>query len=491
MDKIGGIKNSGILCHVTSLSTSYGVGDFGPVAYEFIDRLSDAHQHYWQILPIGNTDESGCPYATDSAFGCADYYISPDLLSKEYNISPQAFNKYFFNSDRVDFKTVAANKKMMLLTAYELFTPNLKYEAFLREEANWVYAYALFRTFTETRGHDWKKWPEFSLAESSLTDAEKEKYNFHLFVQYTCFTQLCELKKYANKKNIKLVGDLPIFVSYYSMDVWRNPSQFFLEKDTLEMKYETGAAPDGFSETGQKWGTPIYDWEFQKKDNYEWWNVRLSFLKRYFDIIRIDHFRGFCATWISEVKAPDASGGQWYPGPGSDLFKNLRDYPEVIAEDLGVITPDVDALRDEFNFPGMKVFQFQLGDSSNPHKLQNYSYNCVAYSGTHDCDTLIGWYKHLSPTEREMINKELNVQFPNHWDFLNILLKSPAKIVLIQVQDLLGLGSDARFNYPGTVQPLNWSWKLSFKETKHIDWERLRRLTIDSNRSVTKGMVCG
>lgn len=483
------IKSSGILCHLTSLATSYGVGDMGPVSYEFIDQLAEAHQHYWQILPIGNTDDSGCPYATDSAFGCAEFFVSPELLCKEFNIPLEGMNKYFSSSERVDFKVVAKNKREILETAFQSFIPNTKYEAFLIEESSWVKAYALFRAFRETRGYDWKKWPKFHNASSELTNLEQSLFNFHLFAQYVCFSQLRDLKKYANKKNVKLVGDLPIFVSYFSMDVWRDPQQFYLEKDSLEMVYETGAAPDAFSSTGQKWGTPIYDWDYQKKDNFKWWAERLSFLKRYFDVVRIDHFRGFCATWISEVKADSAQDGIWYKGPGPELFKSVVDYPEIIAEDLGHITPDVYALRDEFNFPGMRVFQFMLGDSENPHKLKNYSYNSVAYSGTHDCDTLMGWYKHLGPSEKEAVDSELGVSFPTHWDLLKILLNSQSRIVFIQIQDLLGLGQSARFNYPGTVQPLNWTWKLSFKEIRHIDWSRLGRITVNSNRAEKN--VCG
>lgn len=484
-------KFSGILCHITSLPTSYGVGDFGPVAYEFIDHLHESQQHYWQILPIGNTDETGCPYATDSAFGCAEYFVSPDLLSRDFHFTPQEFNRFIFNTERVDFKRVQENKQIMLEMAFLKFSPNEKYERFMETESSWIKAYCLFRTFKETRGHDWKTWPLYHEAEDSLSVEEKRRLEFHLFSQFVCFTQLAELKKYANAKNIKLVGDLPIFVSYFSMDVWRDPAQFYLNRSSLEMEYETGAAPDGFSATGQKWGTPIYDWEFQKSTDYKWWNERLSFLKRYFNVIRIDHFRGFCATWISEVLAPDASKGLWYKGPGADLFNHLSNYPEIIAEDLGYITQDVYDLRDQFNFPGMKVFEFMSGDSTNPHKLENYTYNSVAYSGTHDCDTLMGWFKNLSPAEKILIESELHVEKPNNWDLLRALYKTPAKIVLVQIQDMMGLGSEARFNYPGTVAATNWTWRMSFKEMKHVKWHKLADLTDESERAEHAGFTCG
>lgn len=470
-------KHSGVLCHITSLPTAYGIGDFGPRAFEFIDELAKAKQGLWQILPIGNTDDSGCPYATDSAFGCADYYVSPDFLIKEYELEASIFNKYFLDTEKVDFKQAQENKQKILATAYLKFSPNNNFKQFLLQEKYWIEDYCTFRALSESRGPHWRDW-----GMTELSALEKERINFHKFCQFTCFSQFGNLKKYANKKKIKLIGDLPIFVSYNSMDVWKNPKQFFLN-DNLDMEYATGAAPDAFSETGQTWGTPIYDWNFQKKNNYEWWKERLSFCKRYFDVIRIDHFRGFCATWIYKVSEIDARGGHWYPGPGADLFSNLADYPEIIAEDLGHITSDVDALRDQFNFPGMKVFQFMLGDSENPHKLYNYNFNSVAYSGTHDCNTIIGWYEGLTTLERETLENELNIKEPDHWAMINILLTSPAKLVLIQVQDLLGLGAEARFNYPGTVQDSNWTWKMKFPDFKRIEWKRLSELTRSSGRS--------
>lgn len=479
--------DSGILCHLTSLPTAYGVGDFGAVAFEFIDRLSLAGQSHWQILPIGNTDDSGCPYATDSAFGCAEYYVSPDLLIKEYGLEPGIFNQYAIETKIVDFKQVIINKKKILRMAYLNFSPNAAFDLFLREEKVWIEDYCTFRALSETRGHEWRTWGDLA-----LTAAELELVEFNKFCQYICFSQLRALKNYANSKNIKLIGDLPIFVSYNSMDVWKHPDQFFLN-DKLGMDFETGAAPDAFSESGQKWGTPIYNWEVQKTDHYQWWNNRLSFLKRYFDVIRIDHFRGFCATWISSVLEPDASGGHWYQGPGADLFLALKDYPEIIAEDLGFITADVDQLRDQFHFPGMKVFQFLLGDSSNPHKLYNYTYNSVAYSGTHDCDTLMGWFNGLNENEKAAVEAELKIHNPDHdqWPMLEILLNSASKLVLIQIQDLLGLGTEARFNYPGTVQESNWTWKLSANEFKMINWNSLGELTIKSKRSPAGGNLCG
>lgn len=478
------IKHSGILCHVSSLPTEYGIGDFGPCAYKFIDDLALAGQTHWQMLPIGNTNDSGCPYSTDSAFGCADFYVSPELLIQNFHLDSKVFISYFTKTNKVDFKNAKINKQKILETTYQHFTVDKDYHAFLLQEKDWLTDYCQFRALSESRGPQWREWNS-----DGLSAAELKRVEFHKFCQYICFSQLAGLKNYANQKKIKLVGDLPIFVSYQSMDVWKNPRQFFLNEE-LEMEFETGAAPDGFSKTGQKWGTPIYNWSVQKEDQFEWWNKRLSFLKRYFDVIRIDHFRGFCATWISKTSDSDASHGYWFPGPSAEFFKQLRDYPEIIAEDLGFITPDVDQLRDQFNFPGMKVFQFMLGDSSNPHKLNNYRFNSVAYSGTHDCDTLMGWFQSLSESDRVAVQNELKINNPDHWDMLRVLLNSEAKLVFIQIQDLLGLGSESRFNYPGTVQDSNWTWKLETQDMKKIDWGKLADMTRRSGRS-DKGPLCG
>jgi 4-alpha-glucanotransferase len=477
-------KYSGVLCHFTSLPTNYGIGDFGPVAYEFIDELARSNQAHWQVLPVANTDDSGCPYATDSAFGCAEFYVSPDLLVKDFELDEANLKKLHLKTDRVDFKKAKKNKHKILALAFEKFTSTPAFEKFLTQEKFWLEDYCTFRALAETRGNNWLKW-----GIKKPSPKEKVKIEFYIFCQYICFSQLQRLKKYANSKGVKLVGDLPIFVSYNSMDVWKNPSQFFLNANQ-EMEFETGAAPDAFSETGQSWGTPIYDWDFQKKNNYEWWNERLAFSKRYFDVIRIDHFRGFCATWISKVTDEDATGGHWHPGPAIDLFNHLRDYPEIIAEDLGHITPDVNQLRDHFNFPGMRVFQFMLGGENNPHRLTCYTYNSVAYSGTHDCDTLLGWFNALSHSEQAQVEHEIKAHKPDQWAMINILMKSPSKMVLIQVQDLLGLGSEARFNYPGTVQDKNWTWKLKLEDYKKIDWHKLSVLTHNSERA-HKREICG
>jgi 4-alpha-glucanotransferase len=406
-----------------------------------------------------------------------DYLVSPELLAETFNLKADAFDQYRFDSERIDFDHVKKTKEAILEEVYKSFKPTDSYYSFLDNEKTWIHSYALFRSLYESRGYEWTKWPSYNEAEASLTPKEKERIDFHKFTQFIVLSQLLNLKNYANKKGIKIVGDLPIFVSYFSMDVWKSPEQFVLNKTTHELEIETGAAPDAFSLTGQKWGTPIYDWAAQKKDNYQWWNDRLSFLKRYMDVVRIDHFRGFCATWVSKVSEPDASNGYWFQGPSSDLFHHLKDTPEIIAEDLGVITPDVEALLKELNLPGMRIFQFMLGGPDNPHKRMNYIDNCIAYSGTHDNETLMGWFNSLSETEKGYVENELNLKNPDHWQILEVLMTSRSNLVVMQVQDILGLGNEARFNYPGTVQPTNWSWKLTPALLESINWSKLKLIT--------------
>lgn len=462
------ILSAGILCHVSSLPTRFGIGDFGPMAYEWIDKLSDAQQTYWQMLPIGNTNDSGCPYSTDSAFGCAEFYISPELLQEKFNLDQSIINDVYKtknqDSNRVSFIEARTSKRLILEKAFSFFKPDENFEIFLKQEEYWINDYAEFRAKEENN---------------------PQAFSLHLFIQYVAFNQLHELHSYARSKGVKLVGDLPIFISFRSMDVWKHPQDFYLTK-TGELEFETGAAPDAFSETGQKWGTPIYDWDSQKENNFLWWQERLSFLSRYFDTLRIDHFRGFCATWISKVTDIDASQGYWYPGPGRELFLSLKNKPELFAEDLGYITPDVIALRDEFNLPSMKVLQFMSADDDNPHKPSHYKGHCVAYTGTHDNETLVGWWNQSSIEEKtlrsHLLNIEKNPSEITHWDLINSLLQSKAAIAIVPIQDFLGLDNSARFNVPGTVMDLNWTWKLSLNDFNNIDWKTILEMTVSGKR---------
>ncbi len=361
-----------------------------------------------------------------------------------------------------------------------------KFKLFLKQEKSWLKDYCSYRVFSESRGSDWTQWPSCSLAQKNFNDLEKHRLKYYQFVQFIVLNQLLDLKQYANSLGVKMIGDLPIFVSYSSMDVWAHPDEFQLNEKTQRMEIETGAAPDAFSEDGQKWGTPIYNWKSQEKKNFSWWISRFGFLSRYFDVVRIDHFRGFCATWVSSLHDPDAKNGFWLAGPGEKLFielkKQLKTTAELIVEDLGVITPDVEALRDQFDFPGLRVLQFMLGDETNPHKIENYISNSVAYTGTHDCDTLLGWYQQLSSEYQKYVQQELNEVQIDHWVLIEKLMESKSKLVVTQIQDMMGLGPEGRFNYPGTVNELNWTWKLTETQLQSIEWNHLQKLTAKSQR---------
>lgn len=480
------MKKSGVLCHFSSLPSKFGIGDFGPAAYHWLDVLASAQQCFWQVLPIGHPDDTGCPYATDSAFGISEIYISPEQLMVDFDLPSDFFQEWTFHSEsqRVNFLDVKRQKQNLLKKFFNTFEPDRDYFSFLEEEKHWLTSYCLFRTLSEHRGGSWQSWPKLDHALSLLSSEEQRTFQFFQMVQYLASQQLLKLKKYADSKKINIVGDVPIFVSYQSMDVWARPQEFVLDPLDLNLILETGAAPDAFSEEGQKWGTPIYNWEKQKENNFQWWQDRFQFLKKYFQTLRIDHFRGFCATWVSEVQEPDAKNGKWFPGPGKELFLNLKNLPDIIAEDLGVITADVEVLRDHFQFPGMRVLQFMLGDQKNPHKIQNYIANTIAYSGTHDCNTLKGWIDSLSSNEIHFVQSELSMSGLDVWHLLEKLMESESQVVLIQVQDLLELGQEARFNYPGTVNEKNWTWKLTTQSLKQIPWTRLQELTQKTQRNV-------
>lgn len=482
------MRSSGILCHFSALPSKDGIGDFGPQSYRWVDALHLAGQQYWQVLPVGHPDDTGCPYATDSAFGISEIYISLEKIISDYKLSLDYFppSKSDLKSNRVNFKEVKKHKLKMLRKFFKKFRSSDEYQAFQEAEKSWLDPYCIFRTLQQHRGGIWTQWPSYEMSRTLLSEEEQKTFRCHQMIQFLAASQLLELKNYAQSQRVSLIGDVPIFVSYQSMDVWKQPEEFLLNKTTLQLDIETGAAPDVFSESGQKWGTPIYNWDVQKNNQFKWWQQRFSFLKKYFDVLRVDHFRGFCATWVSSTKESNAKNGYWSQGPGIELFKSLKNLPEIIAEDLGVITEDVEMLRDELKYPGMRVLQFMLGDDRNPHKLKNYTENSIAYSGTHDCDTLLGWVRGLSMDEKGFIQAELDISIENQWGFLGKLMNSPSKIVLIQVQDLLGLDSNARFNYPGTVNDKNWTWRLSEDDLLKIPWQQLHSVTEESKR-----IVCG
>ena len=497
-------RSSGILLHPTSLPNGYGIGDLGKTAYSFVDFLAKSKQTYWQILPLGPTGYGDSPYQCFSAFAGNTSLISPEVLVEEELLTQEEIDeKPDFPEGKVDFGTVIDWKNGLLKKAYQRFrlttSINLRgsFETFTQNVAWWLEDYALFRAIKSTQDQKmWLEWDEpLRLRhEDALMKAHEELLEEVLaqkFYQFLFFKQWSHLKNYANGKGIKIIGDVPIFISFDSADVWCNPSQFKLNEDGSP-KVVAGVPPDYFSKTGQLWGNPIYNWDKMRSEGFKWWIDRVRFTLKTVDILRIDHFRGFAASW--EVPGGDktAENGHWVNVPGKDLFSTLKfalgELP-ILAEDLGVITPDVEELRDGFGFPGMRILQFAFGgDTKNLDLPHNYIKHCVAYTGTHDNDTTVGWFNSQvggdSTRDEAEISKEhdfcLNYLVSDgkdiHWDFIRAVWASVAETAIAPMQDLLGLGNEARMNLPASSSG-NWFWRCKDDAFSDEMAERLKDLT--------------
>ncbi|MEZ5306646.1 MAG: 4-alpha-glucanotransferase [Pyrinomonadaceae bacterium] len=497
-------RASGVLLHPTSLPNEFGIGDFGDSAYRFVDLLARAKQSYWQVLPLGPTGYGDSPYQCFSAFAGNTNLISPEqLVAEELLTEEEVADRPDFGEGSVDFGTVIDWKRGLLEKAYERFrlttSVNLRgsFETFSQQVSDWLDEYALFRAIKATQDQKlWLEWDEpFRLRdEQALLSAREnlmEEIRAEKFYQFLFFKQWTRLKNYANGKGIKIIGDIPIFVSLDSADVWCNPDQFKLDEH-LNPRVVAGVPPDYFSKTGQLWGNPIYDWELMEAEQFSWWIERVRFTLKTVDIVRIDHFRGFAASW--EVPGGDktAENGRWVDVPGARLFHALRselgDLP-VIAEDLGVITPDVERLRDGFGFPGMRILQFAFGgDTKNIDLPHNYIRNCAVYTGTHDNDTTLAWFNSQvgsnSTRDEEAISREHDFCLSYlasdggeiNWDFIRAVWSSVADTAVVPMQDVLGLGTEARMNLPASESG-NWKWRMTSDEMSEDVFERLRELT--------------
>lgn len=470
-------RASGILLHPTSLPGDLGIGDLGPNAFEFVDFLAAAEQTYWQILPLGPTGYGNSPYSCYSAFAGNTLLISPeDLVDEGLLTTADIKSKLKFPAEKVDFEKVSEWKAIVIAKAFENFRAkpdpqlNTEFEYFCRSNAWWLDDYAAFRAIKLT--HDDKPWymwaTPLKLRDKAALDTIKAQLSREIhaekFAQYLFFRQWLAVKKYANENGVRVIGDIPIFVALDSADVWCNQSLFKLNADGSP-KVVAGVPPDYFSKTGQLWGNPIYDWEAMRADKFGWWAARLSFTLMTVDVVRLDHFIGFTRNW--EVPGGDktAENGRWNHVPGVELFAALQsqlgDVP-VIAEDLGSVTPEVEYLRDSLEMPGMRILEYAFGgDPRNRDLPHNYIPNCVAYTGTHDNDTIAGWYKSASKTERAFCRNYLDLKGRNvHWEMIRALSASVADTVIVPAQDVLGLGSDSRMNTPATANG-NWEWRLA------------------------------
>lgn len=492
-------RSSGILLHPTSLPGPYGIGDLGPQAYRFVDWLVSTGCKIWQILPLGPTGYGDSPYQCFSAFAGNPYLISPDdLLAEGLVTEEDLVGLKELPASKVDFGLLIPIKLDLLLKAFQRYQADPEplreaFNSFCAENATWLDDFALFMALKESNGGGaWNGWDPALRArkKTALNKAKKElsqDIERHSFNQFLFFRQWTRLRKYANEKDIQIMGDIPIFVAYDSADVWANPDLFFLDK-AGNPTVVAGVPPDLFSTTGQLWGNPLYNWKVHKKDGYAWWLSRVHALLQTVDILRFDHFRGFAGYYEIPASHTTAEHGRWVPGPGADFFHAVEKdlFSEaglpIVAEDLGVITPDVIELLNAFDLPGMKVLQFGFTGPENPFLPHNYVPNCVAYTGTHDNDTAMGWYANAPEAEKDFARRYLGVDGHDFaWDLIRAVWKSVAVFAIAPMQDVLGLGGEARMNFPSKLGG-NWEWRMSEADfpqdlaagLKDLNWMTLR-----------------
>ncbi len=466
---------SGILVHPTSLPGKFGIGDLGPEAYRFVDFLQESGQHLWQTLPLGPTGGYNSPYQCFSSFAGQPLLISPELLKDEGLLTDADLsNVPHFSDEEVDFAAVGEYKKELFKKAFARFKElpednPLKSElALFCKSAHWLDDYAMFMAIKKSKGAHWLEWEKKyrkpTKSQKAVIEREfEDEILYEKFLQWTFCRQWSQLKAYANERDILLIGDIPIFVSGDSADVWAEPRLFQLDSDGFPTVV-AGVPPDYFSATGQLWGNPLYDWKYHKKTNYEWWMERFKTQFLLSDIVRIDHFRGLESYWEIPADSETALNGKWVDGPKDEFFevliKTFGEEPPIIAEDLGIITDDVRALRDKFGLPGMKILQFAFEDEDSNYLPYNQPYNCVCYTGTHDNDTTTGWYATASEKARDKVRRYMNTDASQvSWDFIRTCFGSPARFAIIPVQDLFCQGSDCRMNTPGKADG-NWAYRM-------------------------------
>jgi 4-alpha-glucanotransferase len=469
-------RAAGLLLHPTSLPGGHGIGDLGAAAYAWVDFLAAAKHHLWQVLPLGPTGYGDSPYQSFSAFAGNPNLISLDQLVAQGLLEPADLEGAPTNDGPIDYGAVIPFKEAALRRAFERFEEGgaveqrASFERFCEAQAYWLDDYALFMALKEAHGGEgWNTWDEGlrtrkkrPLARFAAEHAESIRRR--KVWQWLFYEQWLRLKAYANARDIRIIGDIPIFIAYDSADAWANPELYYFD-DQGNPEVVSGVPPDYFSETGQRWGNPIYRWKRMEKRGFAWWVSRFRSSLDFYDLIRVDHFRGFESYWEIPAENPTAKDGRWVKGPGQALFDTLkRELGElpIIAEDLGVITPEVEKLRDDNGLPGMKVLQFAFaGGGADPYLPHNYAPNCVVYTGTHDNDTTRGWFDAAPEAERDFVRRYLGRDDRAVvWELIRLAYTSVARFAVVPVQDVLGLGSETRMNTPGAAQG-NWSWRLA------------------------------
>lgn len=485
------MRKGGILLPVSSIPSKYGIGTFSKQAYEFVDFLENAGQSFWQILPLGPTGYGDSPYQSFSTFAGNPYYIDLEELIKKGWLTEEECEAYDFggNDRYVDYEKIYRSRFKILRTAYQRskIGDNKEFQKFKADNAMWLEDYALYMAVKNSfGGASWIEWDEeIKLRRPEAVKAYKEKFaeeiEFYQFQQFLFAAQWFALKAYANKKKISIIGDIPIYVAFDSADTWANPELFQLD-GTCTPVGVAGCPPDSFSATGQLWGNPLYRWDYHKETGYEWWMRRIDYCYRLYDTVRIDHFRGFDEYYFIPYGDTTAEFGHWERGPGYDIFKVMKEKigkKPVIAEDLGFLTPSVIKLVQRTGYPGMKILQFAFDSREESDYLpHNYSNNSVVYTGTHDNDTTMGWYRLLNRQDKGFAKRYLNIKTTKdiHWEFIRAALSSVADTAIIPIQDYLGLGTEARINTPSTLGE-NWKWRLKEGQLDAGLAERIRKMT--------------
>jgi 4-alpha-glucanotransferase len=494
-------RKSGILLHPTSMPSPYGIGDIGTSAYQFIDFLAESGQTLWQVLPLGPTGFGDSPYQSFSSFAGQPLMISPERLIEIGLLSIHDIELKDWNPRKIDFGPLILYKMELLRIAFGYFESSTdvelieQFRQFREEQKVWLDDYALFMAVKEAHGG--VSWCEWDNEIAFPTKENLNKWNkklekevkFYCFVQFIFFLQWNELKAYAGKHGISIVGDLPIFTAYDSADVWANKELFYLDEKGFPTLV-AGVPPDYFSETGQLWGNPLYNWEAHKATGYRWWIKRVEYSFKMVDYLRIDHFRGFEAYWAIPYGSKTAVHGEWMKGPYKDLFYNLQDALgenlPIIAEDLGVITPEVLDLRDTFHFPGMKILQFGFDNTEeNPFLPHQFTSHTICYTGTHDNDTSLGWYQKATKESQDKVKNYMNSDGTNiSWDFIRCCYGSVSEFAIVPLQDILGLDTKARMNTPGTTMD-NWQWRYTSDVLTNELAKKLLEITILYGRATT------
>lgn len=487
------MRRNGMLLPIASLPSPYGIGGFSKEAYEFIDLLEETGQKLWQILPLGPTSYGDSPYQSFSTFAGNPYFIDLDTLVEKGWLTKEACeaSDYGDNESYIDYGRIYNSRFVLLKQAFlnSDVLSDEKFTEFCKANQHWLPDYALYMALkNQNDGKSWIEWEEeIRLRKPEAVEYYKkeleEECNFYEFLQYEFHEQWTKVKEYAHEKGIQIVGDVPIYVAFDSADTWANPELFQLDEKNLPLGV-AGCPPDAFSATGQLWGNPLYNWAYHKKTGYDWWLKRIAYCFDLYDIVRIDHFRGFDEYYSIPYGDETAVNGHWEKGPGMDLFDTVKEKLgelDIIAEDLGFLTESVFQLLKDSGYPGMKVLQFAFDPSEDSDYLTyKYQRNCVVYTGTHDNDTTAGWFEKLSDGDKEVALRYMNSFYTpkeeQHWDLIALAMRSTADTCIIPVQDFLGLGSEARINMPSTLGD-NWKWRMTKGAFSEELKEKIRRMT--------------